>query len=255
MFTMDSMKCLIVGYGRMGREVEKILIQRNHTIVARIDSFDKEADSAVIREEDLKESEMVIEFSLGDAVLKNAEVYAARGLAAVVGTTGWENDREKVKELVSEGKSAYLWGSNFSIGAHLFFNLAYRATALVDKIPEYDILAYEIHHNKKKDSPSGTALALGKGILENSTRKSTIVTDKLDRAPAPNEVHIASVRGGSVPGTHTILLDSFADTIEIKHTARNRSGMALGSVMAAEWLLGKTGFFQVGDFIKDIIPY
>ena len=239
----------------MGREVEKILIQRNHEVVARIDSYDKEADSATIRDEDLKDSDMALEFSLKDAVLKNAELYASHGLAAVVGTTGWEDDREKVKELVSRGKSAYLWGSNFSIGAHLFFNLANRATSLVDTIPEYDILAYEIHHNKKKDSPSGTALALGKGILEHSTRKSKIVTDKLDRAPDPEEVHIASLRGGSVPGTHTILLDSFADTIEIKHTARNRGGFALGSVMAAEWLLGKTGFFQVDDFIKDIIPY
>ena len=252
--TEKGMNCLIVGYGRMGREVETILSQRNHTVVARIDSFDNQADSPVIRDSDIEAADMAIEFSLADGVLKNAEMYTAGGLSAVVGTTGWEKDREGVKDIVSAGDTGYLWGSNFSIGAHLFFSLARRAAVLVDSIPEYDILAYEIHHNKKKDSPSGTALVLGKEILENSTRKTSIVTDKLDRAPEPEELHIASVRGGSVPGTHSIMLDSLADTIEIKHTARNRSGFALGSVMAAEWLAGKQGFFQVDDFINDIIP-
>lgn len=246
------MDFILAGYGRMGREVEKILVQRGHRVIARVDPVDKAADAKELTEDLLRNTDIVIEFSLPEAVLSNARLYAEAGVGAVVGTTGIGPLLDELKKIIIPSQGAYLWGTNFSIGAHIFFNLVNRAAALVDGIPDYDLLVYEIHHRQKKDSPSGTALTLGEGILKNMSRKTQMVTQRLDRAPHPEELHIASLRGGSVPGTHTVLIDSLADTIEIKHTARNRSGFALGAVMGAEWLAGKSGFYQVEDFITDI---
>ncbi len=246
------MKTLIVGYGRMGKEVEAVLKVRNHAIIGRIDAQEGVGDTTNLSDELLAKTDVVIEFSLPQAVFANAVRYAAAKKPAVVGTTGWEADREKVKQAVLAGGSAYLWGSNFSLGAHIFFFFFEKAARLIDPFPEYDIMAYELHHNKKKDSPSGTALTLGKKIVENCTRKKRIVTETLERQIEADELHIGSVRGGSIPGTHTVLLDSLADTIEITHCARSRAGFALGAVLAAEWIREKKGFFSVEDFIKDI---
>jgi 4-hydroxy-tetrahydrodipicolinate reductase len=158
-----------------------------------------------------------------------------------------------VEKTVLTGNIGYVYGSNFSIGAHIFFRLVALASKLTDGFPEYDIMAYELHHKMKKDSPSGTALSTAKIVLDNSTKKDTIVTEKLDRAIAPNELHVASIRGGEVPGTHTVLFDSAADTIEITHRVRSRNGLALGAVIAAEWVIGKKGFFTIEDFIKETL--
>jgi 4-hydroxy-tetrahydrodipicolinate reductase len=247
------MKTLIIGYGSMGKEVEKVLISRGHEIVSRIDPFPGPGVSPRLTEEIMEEADAAIEFTLPQAVMGNAGLYAKAHLPAVVGTTGWDSSREEVKRLIEEAGGSYLWGTNFSVGAHLFFALAEKAAALVNAIPEYDILAYEIHHNKKKDSPSGTALTLGERILRGTDRKKSIVTERLDRAIRPEELHVASVRGGSVPGTHTVLIDSLFDTIELTHRVRNRGGLALGAVLAAEWLIGKQGFFSVDDFIQDLL--
>jgi 4-hydroxy-tetrahydrodipicolinate reductase len=247
------MKVLIVGYGNMGREVEKILTARGHEIAGRIDPKDPEADAEGLTTELLGAADAAIEFSLAGAVFNNARSYVENGVAAVVGTTGWEDSREEIRTLVDAGKGSLLWGSNFSVGAHIFFSLANKAAAIIDGIGEYDIMAYELHHSRKKDSPSGTALKLGEGILANCSRKKRIVTDRLDRKIDPEELHIASVRGGSIPGIHTVVLDSSADSIEITHSARNRSGFALGAVLAAEWLEDKTGFFRIEDFIQELI--
>ena len=200
-----------------------------------------------------EKSDMAIEFSHADAVLENARRYVRFGLSAVCGTTGWYGRLEELKGIVGPSRIGYLYGSNFSIGAHLFFALVSAATELVNPFPEYDIMGWEVHHKRKKDSPSGTALSLAKIVTTNSNRKKKVVVDKLDRAPAPDELHFASVRGGEVPGTHTILLDSAFDTIELTHRARNRGGLALGAVRAAEWLSGRSGIFEVNDFIQDIL--
>jgi 4-hydroxy-tetrahydrodipicolinate reductase len=247
------MKVLIVGYGSMGREVEMILGARGHEIAGRIDPRAPEADAEGLTTELLGAADTAIEFSLAGAVFNNARSYVEHGISAVVGTTGWEDSRREIRSLVEAGKGSFLWGSNFSVGANIFFALANKAAAIIDRISEYDIMAYELHHSRKKDSPSGTALKLGEGILANCSRKKRIVTDKLDRRVDPEELHIASVRGGSIPGIHTVLLDSPADSIEITHSARNRGGFALGAVLAAEWLRGRTGFFQVEDFIQELI--
>ncbi len=247
------MNVAIVGYGGMGREVEKVLKDRGHQVTARIDPTDAGADARELSEGIAKDSDIAIEFSYAAAVPENARAYVARGLSAVVGTTGWLGHLDEVKKLLEGGRIGYLYGSNFSIGAHLFFALAAAATELANPCPEYDLMGWEIHHGRKKDSPSGTALTLGKIVTGKSVRKTKVVTERLDRAPAPDELHIASVRGGYEPGTHTLLLDSAFDTIEITHRARSRGGFALGAVRAAEWLAGRKGLFEVNDFIREML--
>lgn len=247
------MRVAIVGYGSMGREVEKVLLDRGHTVSARIDPAASAAESRTLTAEIAKASDMAIEFSHAEAVIDNVKSYARFGLSAVSGTTGWYGKLEEVKALVTSSSIGYLYGSNFSIGAHLFFALVAAATELANPCPEYDIMGWEVHHKRKKDSPSGTALTLARIVTGKSERKKKVVTERLDRAPAADELHFASIRGGEVPGTHTILLDSAFDTIELTHRARSRGGFALGAVRAAEWLVGKKGMFEVNDFIHDML--
>jgi 4-hydroxy-tetrahydrodipicolinate reductase len=247
------MNVAIVGYGGMGREVEKVLKDRGHQVSARIDPAEAGADAKELTEGIARDSDVAIEFSHAGAVLENARAYARRGLSAVVGTTGWMAQLDDLKKLLEGTKIGYLYGSNFSIGAHLFFALAAAATELSNPCPEYDLMAWEAHHKRKKDSPSGTALTLGRIVTAKSARKTKVVTERLDRAPAPDELHIASVRGGDEPGTHTLVLDSSFDTIEITHRARSRGGFALGAVRAAEWLAGRKGLFEVNDFIREML--
>ncbi len=247
------MNVIIVGYGGMGREIEAVLTSRRHSIVARVDPSTGVGDHDALTSDLLSRADVAIEFAHADGVVDNARAYAEAGVPAVVGTTGWDDRRSAVRRIVEERNASYLWGSNYSVGAHLFFALVERAAAMLNPLPDYDIMVMEIHHNRKKDSPSGTALATAKRILDANERKSRIVDSKLDRRIEPDELHVASLRGGSVPGVHTVYLDSAADTIEVKHTARNRGGFALGAVMAAEWLPGKHGFLQVEDFINELL--
>jgi len=237
----------------MGREVEKILIQRSHTVIARVDTSGAEGTAKFLTEKDAEKADIAIEFSAADAVLPNAEKYGKMGLSAIVGTTGWYDDIEKLKNILTGSGTGYLYGSNFSIGARIFFKIVAYASRLIEPFPQYDILGYELHHKRKKDSPSGTALSIAEIILNNNSRKKKIVTEKLDRAVREEELHFASVRGGEIPGIHTVLIDSAADTIQLTHSARNRSGFALGAVLAAEWLKGKSGIYTVDNFIDSIL--
>jgi 4-hydroxy-tetrahydrodipicolinate reductase len=247
------MRVAIIGYGSMGHEVERVLKDRGHQVSCRVDPAIEGADAKTLTEKIARGSDMAIEFSHADAVLENARTYIRLGLSAVSGTTGWYGKLEEMAALMRGSSTGYLYGSNFSMGAHLFFALAAAAAELSNPCPEYDIMGYEIHHKRKKDSPSGTALTIAKLITGTSNRKKKVVTERLDRAPAADELHIASVRGGEEPGTHTVILDSAFDTIELTHRARSRGGFALGAVRAAEWLAGRKGMFEVGDFIRDIL--
>jgi 4-hydroxy-tetrahydrodipicolinate reductase len=255
------MKVAIIGYGSMGREVEKVLRDRGHEVTARVDPVQQGADAKELTEKIARASDIAIEFSHAEAVLDNARGCVKAGLSAVVGTTGWFAKLDELKEILDGGKIGWLYGSNFSIGAHLFFALAAAAAELANPCPEYDLMGWEVHHKRKKDSPSGTALTLARIVTGRSVRKTKIVTERLDRAIEPDEFHIASVRGGDEPGTHTLLLDSSFDTIELTHRARSRGGFALGAVRAAEWLAGayppgaapRKGLFEVNDFIHDIL--
>ena len=245
------MNLALMGYGQMGKQVEEIASGRNHTIIARVDPL--VGDTGTLDRRLAEKSDGIIEFSLPDAVLSNVKLYGELGINAVVGTTGWYDRIDEVKDIVRKSGIGFLYGSNFSIGAHLFFRLTAKAAQLINPVPEYDILGFELHHKMKKDSPSGTAHTLAKIIMENCKRKSSLVTEKLDRPIRENELHFASVRGGAIPGIHKVILDSDADTIELTHTARNRKGFALGAVLAMEWLKGKKGFYGVEEFIDGIL--
>ncbi|QEN05724.1 4-hydroxy-tetrahydrodipicolinate reductase [Thiospirochaeta perfilievii] len=246
------MNVMITGYGRMGREIENILIQRGHSIALRVDKGGY-GDCTEVTADGLKGVDVVIEFSLPQGIENNIRLYAQSKTPVVIGTTGWDDKKDIIKDIILNNKSTLLYGSNFSVGAHIFFDLVSKAAGLINNTPEYDIMMLEYHHNKKKDSPSGTALTTAEKILKNNNRKEKIWTDKLDRAIDDNELHVASVRGGQIPGIHTVTLDSFADSIQITHNARNRSGFALGAVMASEWLQDKKGFFTVEDFIEELL--
>ena len=245
------MKTLLVGYGNMGHEVERVLAARGHAVVSRVDPIGGQVAS--LEALGPGGADVAIEFSLPGAVVDNARQYARLGVNAVVGTTGWYERRAEVERIVGDAGIGYLYGPNFSLGVHMFYRLVAAATRLVNPIDDYDILGFEAHHRRKKDSPSGTALAIAEVILANSTRKKRLATERLDRAVEPDELHIASVRGGTFPGTHTVSFDCAADTIELTHTARTRGGFALGAVMAAEWLQRRNGFFNVDAFIDEIL--
>ncbi|WP_321991967.1 4-hydroxy-tetrahydrodipicolinate reductase [Marispirochaeta aestuarii] len=247
------MKTVIVGYGSMGHEIEAVLLGRGHEVICRVDPAGN-GDTRELSTEILKEAEGVIEFALPGGILDNIRVYSEASVPAVIGTTGWDKLRSQAAEIVRQYGSALLWGNNFSLGANLFFDLVSRAAALINGIEEYDIMVNEYHHKRKKDSPSGTALTIAEKILQNLDRKKSIQTETLNRAIRDDELHVGSVRGGAIPGIHRVTLDSEADSIEISHTARNRKGFALGAVRGIEWLSGKTGFFSVDDFIRDILP-
>lgn len=247
------MKVVIVGYGSMGHEVESVLLQRGHEVICRVDPSGS-GDAKKVSPDLLKTAEGLIEFALPEGLIDNIRAYSESSVPAVIGTTGWEKLRSQAEDIVRQNKSALLWGNNFSLGANLFFDLVSRAAALINSIEEYDIMVNEYHHKRKKDSPSGTALTIAEKILQNLDRKTVIQTETLNRAIRENELHVGSVRGGFIPGIHQVTLDSEADSIEISHTARNRKGFALGAVRGLEWLSGKTGFFSVDDFIRDILP-
>jgi 4-hydroxy-tetrahydrodipicolinate reductase len=246
------MNILIVGYGRMGHEVEAILEARGHRVAARVDSKPGAADATEVSSELLRSAEAVIEFSLPEAVLGHVRQYAAAGLPAVVGTTGWEDLKPEAKTIVEGYQASLIHGNNFSLGAHMFFQLVEKAAAMIADLPEYDIMVTEWHHRLKKDSPSGTALSTADRILRALPRKTEVNSGRIDRAIRDEELHVASVRGGWIPGIHQVMVDSVADTIEVRHTARNRQGFALGSVLAAEWLAARpqAGFLDVEEFAR-----
>ena len=248
-----GMKIMLSGYGKMGQEVEAAALQRGHTICSRVDPLAPCADAKTLSPDALRGAGAVIEFALPEGIEERARFYADARLPAVIATTGWQAKLETVRGLVAAAGTGLVYGSNFSVGANLFFEIVRRAAALVNRFPDYDVLAYELHHRRKKDSPSGTALTTGTIVLDESDRKDKLVTERLDRAIAPDELHFASVRGGYIPGTHTVLFDSAEDTIEITHTARSRAGFALGSVLAAEWISGRPGVFEFTEYMKQAL--
>jgi 4-hydroxy-tetrahydrodipicolinate reductase len=248
------MNIAIVGYGRMGKEVEKVLLEKNIKVIVTIDKFNDKAQYKEINSESLKGIDVVIDFSSPDAsgVVDNIKAYVANNVNVVLGTTGWYEKMDEVKKIV-DNKIGLIWSGNFSLGVNIFFKLVKNASKIFDKFEEYDAMMYELHHNQKKDSPSGTAKMIANIMLEELKTKNKTVEEKLDRKIEPNEIHVASVRGGKIPGTHVVMFDSAADTIELKHSLRTREGLAVGAVKAAQWIYGKKGFFSIDDFMDSII--
>ncbi|MBN2353748.1 MAG: 4-hydroxy-tetrahydrodipicolinate reductase [Spirochaetales bacterium] len=248
------MKIMLSGYGKMGRETEAAALRRGHVVAERVDPIADGADFKSLDAVKAPAAEAVIEFALPDGIEERVRWYAAHHIPAVIATTGWSGKVSAVKGIVEKAGAALVHGSNFAVGANLFFEIVRRAAGLVGRFPDYDVLAYELHHKRKKDSPSGTALTIGNLLLESlgeDRGKNKLAVERLDRAIGADEIHFASVRGGYIPGTHTVLFDSAEDTIEITHTVRSRAGLALGAVLAAEWIAGKKGFFEFADFMKE----
>lgn len=246
------MRIAIVGYGRMGHEIEEIALQRGHTCVS-IDTSNPEADHTEISEVSVSGADVCIDFTHPDSAVPNIEAMAGLGKDMVVGTTGWYKRLPDVKEIVKGSDVGFLWSPNFSIGVNLYFRLVEAAAKLFNSIEDYDVMGYEIHHNGKADSPSGTAIKITNILLENITRKSKAEYGMLNRRPDTDELHYASIRGGSNPGLHTVQFDSPFDTIEVSHQNRNRQGLALGAVLGAEFISGRKGYFEIEDLIESLI--
>jgi 4-hydroxy-tetrahydrodipicolinate reductase len=243
------MKIALLGYGKMGKIIEKIAYDRKHEIVLKIGT----ANLDELTTENLQKADVAIEFSTPNTVLSNIEACFKAGIPVVVGTTGWHHEMAQIKEQCSYGNNALIHATNFSVGVNIFFHVNKLLAKLMNNYPYYDVQVEEIHHTQKLDSPSGTAITIAEGIIDNLESKKgwvNILTtdDAADDSNVPaDQLLIESLRIESVPGTHTVIYDSEVDTIEFKHTAHNRSGFALGAVLAAEWIQDKKGFYTVQD--------
>lgn len=241
------MKIAIVGYGKMGKEIEQQAISAGF-IVSRVIDANDDIDNI-----NFDSDEVAIEFTSPDACINNIKKLAEKGVSVVVGTTGWYDRMEEVKNIVKENNIGFLYGSNFSIGVHMFWQMLEQAAKIINKVPDYDVFCNDIHHKMKKDSPSGTAITTGKVLLNNIDRKTKLVTEELHRPVAEDEIHFSSTRGGYVFGHHKVSFDSLVDTIEISHNAKGREGFARGAVLSAEWLTDKKGFYTIEDYIKEAL--
>ncbi len=234
------MKIALLGYGKMGHVIERIALERGHEIVLR----KRSADSY----EGLDSADVAIDFSIPDAAAGNISRCLQGNIPVVSGTTGWLEHYPKMAALCEEKQGAFIYGSNFSLGVNLFFALNEQLAQMMAKFPQYKVSMQEIHHTQKLDAPSGTAITLAKDIIERSDYSSWALPSA---TPAqPDEILIDAQRVENVPGTHAVLYDSEVDSIEIKHTAHSREGFALGAVIAAEWLHGRTGIFTMKDVLN-----
>ena len=231
------MKFALLGYGRMGKAIEQIALERGHEIVCKIDKN--------LTEGKLHEADAAINFSIPDAAVDNISSALNQGVPVVCGTTGWLDAYQKVTQIAQERNTAFLYASNFSVGVNLFFKLNKVLAQMMKSHKEYKASMEETHHIHKLDAPSGTAITLAEGIIENSH----LIDWKLGEN-AKDSFSIQSHREGEVPGTHSIKYESPIDDITIEHKAHNRKGFALGAVIAAEWLVGKKGIFNMDDVLN-----
>jgi len=231
------MKIALLGYGKMGQTIERIALERGHEIVLKKDEFNTY--------EGLSNADVAIDFSIPAVAVENISSCFYANVPVISGTTGWLDRYDEMVALCEEKKGAFISSSNFSLGVNLFFGLNEYLAKMMSKFDSYKVEMEEIHHTQKLDAPSGTAISLAKGVIENSN-----YTNWTMENPNPNEIHIEAVRIGDVPGTHSVTYNSGIDTIEIKHTAHNREGFALGAVIAAEWIVGKQGIFSMRDVLE-----
>jgi 4-hydroxy-tetrahydrodipicolinate reductase len=237
------MKIAILGYGKMGQEIERIAISRKHDVFLIIDSiegWEKEGNRLI-------EADVAIEFSQPNTVLDNIYHCFDANVPVVVGTTGWYEDLEQVRKDCEERGQTLFYSPNFSIGVNLFFELNRKLALLMANRKDYEISIEEIHHIHKQDAPSGTAIVLANDIIRNTKRKEKWVKEPSEN---PEELGIQSFRTENVPGTHKVKYESEVDYIEIIHSAKNRRGFAIGSILATEWLVGKKGIFEMKDLLS-----
>lgn len=237
------MKIALIGYGKMGKEIEQILIARGHTIPLIIDlNNTNDLDAAHLQEVDV-----AIEFTTPSTAYGNVVKCLEAGIPVVCGTTAWLDKLPEVEQLCKEKNGAFFYASNYSIGVNIFFEINRRLAQLMNRFGEYDVTIEETHHTQKKDAPSGTAVTLAEGVLENLDRKQKWVCGT---TTVPEELEVVAIRRSVVPGTHTVTYESDVDALSITHMAKSRRGFALGAVLAAEFLHGKTGIFSMKDLMQ-----
>ena len=240
------MKIALLGYGKMGQVIERIALERGHEIVLKKDennTFDG-----------LSNADVAIDFSVPTAAVSNISNCFQANVPVISGTTGWLENYDEVAALCHEKKGAFISSSNFSLGVNIFFEVNEYLAKIMSKFDSYNVSMEEIHHTQKLDAPSGTAISLAKGIIENSLYTNWTLekpeADQTSDSELAKQIHIEAKRIGTVPGTHTVTYNSSVDAIEIKHTAHNREGFALGAVIAAEWIVGKQGIFTMKDVLE-----
>ena len=230
------MKIALLGYGKMGKVIEQIALNRGHEIVLKKDqnnTFDG-----------LEHADVAIDFSIPDSAVTNISTCLEKGIPVISGTTGWLSDYQKMVDLCQKNNGSFIYASNFSLGVNVFFELNDYLAKMMANLKQYQVSMEEIHHTQKLDAPSGTAITLAESIIKNTNYSQWTLEN-----PKANEIQIEAKRIENVPGTHSIFYDSTVDQIEIKHTAHSREGFALGAVVAAEWLVGKKGVFSMKDVL------
>jgi 4-hydroxy-tetrahydrodipicolinate reductase len=241
------MKIAILGYGKMGRIIEKFATERGHEIVLKV-NVDNTEDLTI---ENLQKADVAIDFSTPDSALSNIELCFDAHVPVVVGTTGWYGHLQEVKNKCLDSNNTLLYASNFSIGVNVFFFVNKILAKIMNRYPQYEVQVEEIHHTEKLDAPSGTAMTIAEGILSELDRKKEWVNELIgsgeELIAKPDQLLIESHRIEDVPGTHTVIYSSEVDDIEFKHKAHSRAGFALGAVLAAEWLQDKNGFYNITD--------
>lgn len=234
------MKIALFGYGKMGKEIEQIALQRGHEIVLKIKGTE---------EYDISQAEIAIDFSVPNAALSNIVSCFRNNVPVISGTTGWLDDFDKAIDVCKENNGSFIYASNFSIGVNIFFELNKQLAKMMNSQKEYSINLEEIHHTKKLDTPSGTAITLAEGIINHTSKRDWQLKERQTQINAET-ILIEAKRVPDVPGTHIISYESQIDSIEIKHTAHNRKGFALGAIIAAEWLNHKIGIYTMKDVLN-----
>jgi len=229
------MKLALIGHGAMGKLIERLAKEKGHEIATAIDAS-AAGESADALGSRLAGSDVAIDFTRADAVQRNVEACVLAGVPLVEGTTGWNAQRDEIEKIVTDGNGSMVFGANFSVGVNLFYRIADFAAELFAKFPEYESFIEEQHHSRKKDAPSGTALKIKE-----------VVSRHVDVG------EIAATRAGNIPGTHRVGFDGPADQILLQHNARSREGFAFGALIAAEWVVGKKGFYEFGDVMDEIL--
>ena len=230
------MKIALIGYGAMGKLIRTLAENKSHEIAVVIDEADANLSAERLAEK-LRGADAAIDFSTAEAVRRNVEACLLAGVPLVEGTTGWNAEREAIKNLVEAENGAFVFGANFSIGVNLFYRIADFAAELFSKFEDYEAFIEEQHHSRKKDAPSGTALKLKEIVAEHIQK----------------DFSVSSTRAGAIPGTHRVGFDGAADQILLEHAARSREGFASGAILAAEWIMGKKGFWEFTDIVEEIL--
>lgn len=241
------MSVVIVGYGKIGKIVEEEAIRLKIPISKIITSRNS------LLNYNFTKNEVCIEFTEPSSCLENIQIIASRGINTVCGTTGWNTKVDKVKKIIEQSNTGFIYASNFSIGVNIFWKIIKKASSLIDKFEDYDVMGHEVHHNTKKDFPSGTALTTAEIILEHIKRKKRVLVQNIDRVMHPDEFSFSSSRCGSIIGNHEVVFDSTVDSIKISHHSKVRNAHAKGALNCAQWIRDKKGFYTIEDYIKELL--